>query len=309
MAVSTDSVVLINPFEVPPEAEEGFIAGWERARDFPATQGGYRSTQLHRSLGSDAEFRFVNVAEWASLGSFQAATGHPTSLGGSCRSRPPRAVPGPARGPAVAEDPGGVVLINAFEVPPEGGDAFLAGWEGTRSSCIPSLGIWPLASTAACPRRSTSGSSTSAATPVHRRCRPPSTSPGSGRRLRPSRTVPIPACTRSSGADGQAKAACHSKRGRASLCRLTSMPRYSPSMRWRWLPTARGRGGDGRHPALAELACTGRTLRIVTIQVVVSLIEQERSGCRTIPCRGAPTSTVEPSGRFLGVLGPNSPGA
>jgi hypothetical protein len=68
MAVSTDSVVLINPFEVPPEAEEGFIAGWERARDFPATQGGYRSTQLHRSLGSDAEFRLVNVAEWASLG-------------------------------------------------------------------------------------------------------------------------------------------------------------------------------------------------------------------------------------------------
>jgi heme-degrading monooxygenase HmoA len=131
MAVSTDPVVLINLFEVPPE--EGFIAGWERARDFLDTQDGYRSTQLHRSLGGDVEFRLVNVAEWASLGSFQAATGHPDFPG---RELPFTAHPGLYRvlreDPPPPEDPGGVVLINAFEVPPECDDAFLAGWERTR---------------------------------------------------------------------------------------------------------------------------------------------------------------------------------
>jgi antibiotic biosynthesis monooxygenase len=86
MAASTDSVVLINPFEVPQGADEGFIADWEAARDFLAAQDGYRSTALHRSLGGDAEFRFINVAEWASLGRFRWPLATPTSAGGSCRS-------------------------------------------------------------------------------------------------------------------------------------------------------------------------------------------------------------------------------
>ena len=126
-------VVLINLFEVPAGAEAGFIAAWERARDFLQTQDGYRSTELHQSLGPDAEFRFVNVAEWASPAAFQAAVGQPDFPG--------REMPFPAH-PAlyqvVAEDPpptgypDGVVLINAFEVPPEGDDAFLAAWEQTR---------------------------------------------------------------------------------------------------------------------------------------------------------------------------------
>ena len=127
------TVVLINLFEVPAQADERFIAGWEAARDFLAAQDGYRSTALHRSLGTDAEFRFVNVAEWASPGSFRAATGHPDFPG---RELPFTAHPGLYRilreDPPPPEHPGGVVLINAFEVPPEGDDAFLAGWERTR---------------------------------------------------------------------------------------------------------------------------------------------------------------------------------
>lgn len=127
-------VVLINLFEVPAEADEGFIAAWERTRDFLAAQPGYRSTALHRSLGGDAEFRFVNVAEWASPAAFQAATAQPDFPG--------RAVPFAAHtglyeilreDRALAEDPGGVVLINPFEVPPDGDDAFLVAWEGTRA--------------------------------------------------------------------------------------------------------------------------------------------------------------------------------
>jgi heme-degrading monooxygenase HmoA len=77
-------VVLINLFEVPAAADEGFIAAWEQARDFLAAQPGHRSTVLHRSLGPDAEFRF-NVAEWASPPAFQAATAQPDFPGREVR--------------------------------------------------------------------------------------------------------------------------------------------------------------------------------------------------------------------------------
>src|SRR5215208_2871541 len=84
-------VVLINLFEVPPGADKGFISGWEQARDFLQVQDGYRSTALHRSLGPDAEFRFVNVAEWASPAAFQAAIAQPDFPG---RDMPFAAHPG-----------------------------------------------------------------------------------------------------------------------------------------------------------------------------------------------------------------------
>ena len=101
MDASNDPAVLINLFEVPAGADEGFIGAWEQARDFLAAQPGYRSTALHRSLGPAAEFRFVNVAEWASAAAFQAATTHPAFPG---RDMPfpahPGPVPGRGRGPA-----------------------------------------------------------------------------------------------------------------------------------------------------------------------------------------------------------------
>jgi heme-degrading monooxygenase HmoA len=126
-------VVLINLFEVPAGAEEGFVAAWERARDFLQGQDGYRSTELHQSLGPDAEFRFVNVAEWASPAAFRAATAQPDFPG---RDMPFPAHPGlyqvVAEDRPPAEGPGGVVLINAFEVPADSDDAFVAAWEGTR---------------------------------------------------------------------------------------------------------------------------------------------------------------------------------
>jgi heme-degrading monooxygenase HmoA len=133
MDQTTGPVVLINLFEVPADADEGFVAAWERARDYLQAQDGYRSTALHRSLGLDAEFRFVNVAEWTSPAAFQAATGQPGFPG---RDLPFPAHPGlyrvVAEDPPPTDDPGGVVLINAFEVPPDGDDAFLAAWEQSR---------------------------------------------------------------------------------------------------------------------------------------------------------------------------------
>jgi heme-degrading monooxygenase HmoA len=64
---------------------------------------------------------------------FQTATAQPDFPG---RDLPFPAHPGlyrvVAEDPPLGEDPGGVVLINAFEVPPDSDDAFLAAWEQTR---------------------------------------------------------------------------------------------------------------------------------------------------------------------------------
>ena len=75
--MNPEPVVLINAFEVPEGADEAFLQAWERARAFLATQQGYISTRLHRSLSPSADFRFINVAVWQSPRAFQAATAQP----------------------------------------------------------------------------------------------------------------------------------------------------------------------------------------------------------------------------------------
>jgi hypothetical protein len=64
MSATTSTVTLINAFEVPPEGDGPFIAGWERARDFLATRpfsvgeagfmDGLSHTALHQALRTDA---------------------------------------------------------------------------------------------------------------------------------------------------------------------------------------------------------------------------------------------------------------
>jgi heme-degrading monooxygenase HmoA len=110
-------VTLITAFEVPPDADEAFLADWRRARDCAAAT-------LHRALRADVDFRFVAVA----------------------RVDSPPAAPDPALPFAahpgvyevVREDgrpdvAGGVVLINPFDVPPDADESFLAGWHGARA--------------------------------------------------------------------------------------------------------------------------------------------------------------------------------
>lgn len=75
--MTDDAVVLINAFEVPEDSDEVFLEAWERSRAFLSTQEGYLSTQLHRSLRPDADFRFINVARLKSAKAFGAATSQP----------------------------------------------------------------------------------------------------------------------------------------------------------------------------------------------------------------------------------------
>ena len=88
MERSVEPVTLINPFEVPANADEDFIARWEKARDFLREQPGYVETRLHRSLRPDARFRFVNIALWDSPRAFQQAMAQPQFREGSAMPYP-----------------------------------------------------------------------------------------------------------------------------------------------------------------------------------------------------------------------------
>lgn len=68
------SVTLINIFEVPAGEEDGFIAAWEKTRDYLTTFPALLDTALHQSL-RDQRFRFVNVAHWTSEEDFISAIG------------------------------------------------------------------------------------------------------------------------------------------------------------------------------------------------------------------------------------------
>jgi heme-degrading monooxygenase HmoA len=115
---TTQTRTLITAFEVPPDADDSFIAGWERARDGRAT--------LHRALRDDVDFRFVDVAQADS-----AEERNDVSDGAFPSHRGAYEVVREDRAPDVE---GGVVLINPFEVPDDADERFLAGWDGARDA-------------------------------------------------------------------------------------------------------------------------------------------------------------------------------
>jgi len=129
---TTQTVTLINAFEVPPEADEPFIAGWERARDFLATKDGFSATALHRALRPDAEFRFVNVARVESPDAWRQAIADPGFLGGKLQFKAHLSLYEVVHEDGEPDGADGVVLINAFEVPADADEAFLGGWQRAR---------------------------------------------------------------------------------------------------------------------------------------------------------------------------------
>lgn len=132
MSATIKTVTLINAFEVPPEADEPFVAGWERARDFLAGKDGFSETALHRALRPDAAFRFVNVARVESPEAWRQAIADPEFPGGKM---PFAAHPGlyeAVREDGAPDGSDGVVLINAFEVASDEDERFLNGWDRAR---------------------------------------------------------------------------------------------------------------------------------------------------------------------------------
>lgn len=64
---------LVNCFDVPAGREDEFFALWQEVNTYMQAKPGYLGHQLHRSLGPDATYRFVNVARWESAADFHAS--------------------------------------------------------------------------------------------------------------------------------------------------------------------------------------------------------------------------------------------
>jgi heme-degrading monooxygenase HmoA len=64
---------LINSFAVPVGRDEAFLDRWRKTSAFMREQPGFRALRLHRSVSPDSDFRYVNVAVWASAQEFAAA--------------------------------------------------------------------------------------------------------------------------------------------------------------------------------------------------------------------------------------------
>ena len=95
-------------FEVSPDADEAFIAEWERARDALATEDGFIAAALYRAVRSDVEFRFVGVTRYTAPSGGLYEVVHEDGA---------------------PEGAGGVVLIEPVEVPADQDEHFLTGWE------------------------------------------------------------------------------------------------------------------------------------------------------------------------------------
>jgi heme-degrading monooxygenase HmoA len=125
-------VWLITAFEVPPDADEAFIAAWERARDSLSKTDRASATALYRTLRPDAEFRFVNVAPVESRKAWREAIGDAELPGGAMPFKAHSGLFDVAHEDGAPEGAGGAILINPFEVPAGDDERFLTAWDGAR---------------------------------------------------------------------------------------------------------------------------------------------------------------------------------
>ncbi|HKR69179.1 MAG TPA: antibiotic biosynthesis monooxygenase family protein [Streptosporangiaceae bacterium] len=71
--VLTGPVTLVNSFAVSPDRDEAFLAQWTQTSKYFIAQPGFISLRLHRAVSADAQYRWVNVANWESEAHFRAA--------------------------------------------------------------------------------------------------------------------------------------------------------------------------------------------------------------------------------------------
>jgi heme-degrading monooxygenase HmoA len=72
--MDTGPITLINVFEIDSRDVELFLREWQERAQFMGRQPGFRSLRLHRALNPDSRFQVINVAEWDSPETLQAAT-------------------------------------------------------------------------------------------------------------------------------------------------------------------------------------------------------------------------------------------
>ncbi len=88
------TATLITCVEGVPAQDERFLQLWRQAQDLLRRGGGYRTTRLHRTLGPQARFRFVDVAEPDSVETWQPGVDPVGVTPGRRRGRRSRSGPG-----------------------------------------------------------------------------------------------------------------------------------------------------------------------------------------------------------------------
>jgi heme-degrading monooxygenase HmoA len=68
-------VTLMNSFRVPDGRDEAFVALWQETSEYFRRQPGFLSLRLHRAVTPGTDFRYVNVARWASDAHYRAPHG------------------------------------------------------------------------------------------------------------------------------------------------------------------------------------------------------------------------------------------
>jgi len=69
------AVTLINSFIVPEGRDEAFVDLWTKTSHYFRAQPGFLSLRLHRAVTPGAQYRYVNVARWASDAEYRAPHG------------------------------------------------------------------------------------------------------------------------------------------------------------------------------------------------------------------------------------------
>jgi heme-degrading monooxygenase HmoA len=72
---ATQPVTLMNSFLVPEGRDEAFLELWTETSLYFRSQPGFLSLRLHRAVTPDTEYRYVNVARWASDADYRAPHG------------------------------------------------------------------------------------------------------------------------------------------------------------------------------------------------------------------------------------------
>jgi heme-degrading monooxygenase HmoA len=75
--VTSEPVTLINAFTVPPDEWERFLHRWTDSARIMAAQPGFIRSRMYRSLVDEVELRFINIAEWDSGTTLDAAHANP----------------------------------------------------------------------------------------------------------------------------------------------------------------------------------------------------------------------------------------
>jgi heme-degrading monooxygenase HmoA len=68
-------VTLMNSFVVPEGRDEAFVELWTQASHYFRRQPGFLSLRLHRAVTPGSQYRYVNVARWASDAEYRAPHG------------------------------------------------------------------------------------------------------------------------------------------------------------------------------------------------------------------------------------------